>query len=135
MRPENDTETQKKETPGEMPLNKRLIVPTFGEMIKTFSTVRREWKLKTPFQKWCYLYGFGKAPFSLIRLPMFQETQALHLLSYYGYVYTAIYLLLVLYTVYYCVIGEEFVKCLSYTCMLSVALAVSFRNFHKQDVK
>lgn len=110
-----------------MPLNSRLKVPTIGEMIRSITTIRHEWPYKSPFQKWCYFYGIGRAAFSLNRFPLFQDSQVLHWITYYPIFYIGTYFILVLYTAYYYIVERgELTKCLPCTCMLSILLAVSF---------
>lgn len=42
-----------------MALNKKIDAPSLREMLQ-FRNIGAEWKLKTSYQKYCYIYGIGK---------------------------------------------------------------------------
>lgn len=113
------------------PLNERLKILNLYEMFRSVWTIKNEWKLKNPFEKWCYLYGIGKAAFTLNCFPLFKDNQAVHWFIYYIVLYFGIHFVLVLNTIfYYFVTCGELGKCLPCTCMLSIFLAVSFDPNH-----
>lgn len=109
-----------------MVLNKHFKVPSPRELL-TLAMNRNEWQSKTPFQKWCCLYGIGKASCSPIGITLFQDDQTLYWYAYFLFVYSGLYLLLAIYTsIYYINIGEasKFLPC---TCLLvGPVMAVSF---------
>lgn len=108
-----------------MVLNKKLTIPSVRELFQSLPTIRKDWILKTPLQKWCYFYGVGKAACKITAVPIFEEDQTLSLWAYQLPVYIGINLVLVVYTVYYHLILGEMTKCLPCTCILTVLLAVS----------
>lgn len=110
-----------------MPLNKRLNIPTFVEMIKSFATIRHEWPLKSPLQKWCYFYGIGRAFFTLNRFSLYEESKELHWFTYYPFLYLGVHIALIFYTAYhYIIVRGEFAKFLPCTCMFTIIATVSF---------
>lgn len=112
-----------------MVLNKQFEVPPPRELLK-MATNRSEWHTKTPFQKWCYLYGIGKASCSPIGITLFQDDQTLYWYAYFLFVYSSLYLMLAIYTSAYYISHGEPSKCLPCTCLLigpvmAVSLALS----------
>lgn len=121
-------------TMNNMPLNKRLKVPTIMELLKSVSTNKHEWILKTPFQKWCHFYGVGRAAFSVLRIPFLQDTQKMHWLAYYTICWLCINISLTIYTAYYYIIvNGESTKILTCTCMLSLVFAVSSQIIYNHN--
>lgn len=53
--------------------NKKCIIPTVRELYRSVRTIQVDWNLKTPLQKWCYLFGIGRAPFILPVVPVFES--------------------------------------------------------------
>lgn len=98
--------------------NKKLIIPTARELFQSMSTIRDDWNFKTSLQKYCYLYGVGRAACIIVQLPIYEDDQTLPMMAYQGCVYVATYFLLAIYTVYYFVMNGEFAKCLPCTCLL-----------------
>lgn len=105
--------------------NKRLKIPTVRELIKSIPSIRREWKYKTPLEKWRYFFAVGKAALGLAAIPLYEINQTLCFYSYFLFYYGGAYILLTLYTLYYYVVRSEFPKCLPCTCMLGLILSVS----------
>lgn len=98
-------------------LNEKLKIPSLRELIKiTFN--RRKWSSKTPYKKWCYLYGIGRAFFSTIGIKAYQDDQSLSWIAFIPFVSTAAYTILAIYTVIYFVSHGEPFKCLPCTCLL-----------------
>lgn len=110
-----------------MVVNKNLEIPSVRELFQSIRTIRRDWKSKTPLQKFCYFYGVGRASCIIPAVPIFEDQQTLTIWSYQGYVYIAIYSALGVYTVNYHIVRDEFLKILPCTCLLSFILAVSFQ--------
>lgn len=110
-----------------MVLNEKLPIPSFLDLIRSLPTIRTEWSLKTPLQKWCYFYGIGRMVIKPVQVPVFEEDQTLSWLSYQMCVYVGSYILLAIYTFYYHLIRGEMVKCLPCTCLLGLVIAVSLK--------
>lgn len=81
-------------------LNERIDKPTPMELVK-MTMNRSDWDSKTPFQKYCYLYGIGGAALSVLGFPVFTEDPRCFWYSYVFFIYMAIDAVLVLYTGYY----------------------------------
>lgn len=86
----------------------QILQPTKMVLYATFSitpvrdcirTIRHEWCLKSPLQKWCYVYCIGKMAGKLIQIPTCDENQSLFFYSYFGYGYYISCAFLVLYTI------------------------------------
>lgn len=52
-----------------MVVSSKFKIPTGRELLKSLNNARGEWAIKTPLQKWCYLYGIGRAAFGIMRVP------------------------------------------------------------------
>lgn len=90
-----------------MALNLKFVIPTGRELFRSFKNARSEWKLKTPLQKWCYLYGIGRAPYRVLRMSLLNDVNKVHWFSYFAMVYATLLPLLALYTLcYYTYRGE-----------------------------
>lgn len=111
-----------------MVLNENPKIPSTRELFRSIRTIRGDWKLKTPLQKWCYLYGIGRAALYPPRVPSFEDDDTISFRSYQGIIYATIYVLLAFYTLWYHIIRGEFYKALPCTCILSMLLAVSLQT-------
>lgn len=81
-------------------LNKHIDIPSPRELLK-MTIKRSEWISKTPFQKYCYLYGIGSYALGFLGFPVFAEDVRLYWYSYVFFVYMAIDAILVVYTGFY----------------------------------
>lgn len=111
-----------------MVLNKKLIIPSAREILRSLRTIREDWQLKTPYQKWGFFYGIGKAAVVITGVTIFKEDQTLPLLAYQICVCVGVYTVLALYTLYRHINEGAVTKCLPCTCLLSLLIAVSFCN-------
>lgn len=109
-----------------MTVNKKLVIPTARELFQSIRTIRTDWQLKSPLQKWCYLYAIGKASLAVMFIPLFEEDQTLHWFATEGGIVAAIHILLCAYTICYHTIGGELAKGLPCTCLLGCTIAVSW---------
>lgn len=104
------------------------------ELLKGFRTIRRDWKNKTPLQRWLYLRSFGDIGFGLTGIPLYRNDRTLHLYSYFAYSYMGLYTTLVIYTACFYIARGEFGKFLPSTCLLvGPLLAVSFKIFSNNN--
>lgn len=72
------------------------------QLLRMLPTILRDWKAKTPMQKWSFLYGIGKAAFDLTFIPIYKENVAyVHPLGYFMMVYIHACGILQAYTLYY----------------------------------
>lgn len=101
-----------------MVYNKKLVIPTVRELFRSVRTVGEDWKLKTPLQKWSFLYAIGRASSIIIRVSIYSDDQTLSWWAFQGCVYFGIYFLLGVYTVYYYFMHGEVTKSLPCTCLL-----------------
>lgn len=109
-----------------MMLNKQLRVPSTKEMLKSVRHAKTQWRSKTAFEKWCYLYGIGKAAFGIIKKPIFLEDQRIrHWFAYFYFMYTAVLATMTFYSIYYYILVGDFYQCLPPTCLAALGLAVS----------
>lgn len=112
------------ENVSKLPLNAKLKIPTFQELIKSIPTIRSAWRLKTPFQKWCYLYGIGKAVLYQTDHRFFENDQTLSAFIYFSLVPVAVYTISAIYTIFFYIANGEPAKCLPCTCLLTIVYAV-----------
>lgn len=109
----------------QMALNSKFRIPSARELFKSIPNAKRDWKLKTPFEKWCYLYGIGKAPLHVLRVPAYKENiNDVHWFAYLVYLYTIGTPLLSLYTIGYYSYRGELEQSLKSTCLATICLAV-----------
>lgn len=83
-----------------MVLNEKIDKPSPHELLR-ITINRSEWKSKTPYQRYCYLYGIGGASLGFLGFPVFTEDPRRFWYSYVFFVYMAIDAVMVLYTGYY----------------------------------
>ena len=108
-----------------MVLNSTFKIPTPLELLKSIPNAKQNWKLKTPMQKWCYLYSIGKIPYDFVRVFIFKENvHHVHWFNYFLQVYLSVLILLSFYTIYYYQMRGELQASLTATCMANLALAV-----------
>lgn len=105
-------------------LNSKFKIPNALELLKSLKNVRGEWKSKTPMQKWCYLYGIGKDPFGLLRLPILNDVNHVHWFGYFIFVNASVVVSLSLYTVLYYAYHGQLKMGLPSTCMAIVLIGV-----------
>lgn len=98
-------------------LNEKLEIPSVRELAKVTMN-RSEWTSKTPFKKWCFLYGIGSAVNKTIGITLFTEDQTLSWLAFLPFATITIYTVLAIYTVFYFSSHGEPFKCLPCTCIL-----------------
>lgn len=113
-----------------MILNAKFKVLTPHELLNSIPNVRGKWSVKTPMEKWCYLYSIGKAACDLVCIPAFQENvKNIHWFGYFFLVYMTSTVVLTAYTVFYYIYRGEFQMCLPSTCLLAILIGVSiFRS-------
>lgn len=112
-----------------MAVNSIFNVPGLLELLKSLKNCRVEWKLKTPMQKWCYLYGIGRAGYRLIRIPLMNDVHNPHWFGYFALFYAALVMVLSLYAViYYAYIGQIEMG-LPSTCLAVLFIGVRTQKF------
>lgn len=89
-----------------MVFNKKLSIPTTFELIKMVINLNT-WKLKSPLQKWSYLYGIGRSLCIPLKMTAYQEDQTLSWFSYYPILYVSLHAVLVVYTALYYILHNE----------------------------
>lgn len=100
-----------------MALNQKLEIPTTHELFIELLH-RDRWQSKTPYQKWCHLYGMGRSISSIAKYSTFVEDQTISRVLFIPVACAFFYFCMVIYTaVYYISNGEPF-KCLPCTCIL-----------------
>lgn len=114
-------------------LNPEFKIPGFLELIQ-ITINRNKWHLRTPFQKWCYLYGIGRVCLIPVGFTLYKEDQTIQLRSMFLVVCLAAYLLLSVYTTLYYTIHGAFSRGLLCTCLLGVGLSVCVNSMF-QPVK
>lgn len=65
-----------------MVINSKFKIPNARELFKSLKNARSQWKLKTSMQKWCYLYGIGRAALDFIRIPLMNDVSHVHWFTY-----------------------------------------------------
>lgn len=105
-------------------LNPTFKIPKTLKLVKSLKTIRRDWKLKTPFQKWCYFYGIGKAPYTLLRIPLLNDVHNAHWFRHLLLVYEIVTILLSLYTILCWTSEGKFMLSWPSTCAASLLIGV-----------
>lgn len=111
-----------------MVLNAKFKIPNALELFKSLKNVRSEWKLKTPMQKWCYLYGIGRAAFGLVRVPLLNDINRVHWFAYFVIGYAVLINILSLHSIYYYMVRGKLELGLPSTCMAFIFIAVRTRK-------
>lgn len=104
-------------------LNGHMKIPSILELIQ-ITINRKQWSSRTPFQKWCYIYGIGKACIKPTGFSVYDNDLSIKFRSYFITLGILGYFLLGLYTVFYYTEKGEFVKCLPSTCLYCIAFSV-----------
>lgn len=108
-----------------MVLNEKFKILSAGEIARSAFNIKREWKLKNPFEKYCYMYSLGKLMSSFLRLPLFLEDPThVHLFAYFAFSYIVTEIVLSIYTICYYVMNGNFLMALPCTCMLGIIVGV-----------
>lgn len=93
--------------------------------MRSIPRIKSEWKLKSPKQKWCYLYSILNISFRLMKFPVYGDTSTkLHWFSYYYYYHSFISVMLMLYTFYYYLSRGDIYSCLPCTCICGMIMGV-----------
>lgn len=100
-------------------------IPTTRELIKSIPNFRMEWRSKTPMGKWCYFYGFGRAVYKLIHIPIMNDVNYVRWTSYWIFVTSLVVASLSAYTVLYYVLKGQPEVGLPSTCMAFICIGVS----------
>lgn len=105
-------------------------IPNTRKLIK-ISSIRDEWKSKTPLEKWSIFYGIGKTSHRLLKVSFFESDQKLNWFSYFPFFYIFVLMMLAFYTVIYYTLHGEISKSFPCTCffagpVLGVFLASNF---------
>lgn len=105
-----------------MVLNQRIDAPPIREVFRIISK-KAEWRSKTAYQKWCYLYSIGRGSLDVLGFPVYHEKMIFHWYTWVFFVYLAIDTFGVLYTGYYCMFTGEFSEFLPCTILFAGPLA------------
>lgn len=109
-------------------LNEKFEVPSLPELLKV-QTTRATWDLKTPLQKWGYLYGIGRVSLNFLGFPVFRDDTSLYWFSHVFFAYMSVDAVLVLYTAYCCLIlDDDFQTFLPCTALLVGPLCAVLKN-------
>lgn len=112
-----------------MPLNKEIETTSALGLVKSIPNIRQEWRIKTPYQKWCYLYSLGRLGFKVIHYPLYETNQELSALSHLTIVIIGTIVLLEIYTLYFYIVRGDIFGALPSTCSISgPVLGVSSQN-------
>lgn len=106
-------------------LNGRVKIPSILELIQ-ITINRKQWSSRTPFQKWCYFYGIGKACLTPHGYSAYDNNLSMKFRSYFLTFCIFGYFAFVQYTVFYYTKHGEFAKCLPCTCLYCLGLSVCF---------
>lgn len=106
-------------------------VPGLRELLTGSLTIKNDWKLKTPMEKWCYVYGIGRASFGMIFIPIFNDVHNVHWLRYFYFVYIYGVPLMSLYTLNFYIQHGDVVVGLPSMCLALICLAVSDKKNFK----
>lgn len=105
--------------------NAKFKLLTSIELLKSIPGARHEWHSKSPFEKWCYLYNFGKAPCDWVHMPLFRETaDDVHWFGYFGFTYMIVQTTLSIYTLHFYTARGQLQMGLPCTCLLGIMIGV-----------
>lgn len=111
-----------------MVLNEKLKILTKKELLRSLPNAKNEWKTKTPFEKWCYLFSIGKLACDILSLPVFRDNvkdvRRVRLMGNFHWLYIVTQIVLTFYTMYYYTSNGEFQMGLPCTCMAGICIAV-----------
>lgn len=113
-----------------MVVNAKFKIPTLRELWRSIPNASREWKSKTPMQKWCYLYGIGRAAYSSVRVSLMNDINHVHWFSHFMFVSNATIMLLCMYTVVYYAYRGESQLSLPSTCMTFIFIGVCKKVYY-----
>lgn len=90
-----------------MVLNRKALeIPSALEMLRILRD-RKNWNSRSPYQRWCFFYGFGRIATALIKMPMFHDDLTLSYFAFIPVFYVFFHISLVVYTMmYYVRIGD-----------------------------
>lgn len=108
-----------------MVVNSEFKIPTARELFKSFKNPRGEWKLKTPMEKWCYAYSFGRVSYAILRVSLLNDVNRVHHFGKFVLVYVFLTNALSLYTVVYYALHGDLQTGLPSTCAAFILLGVS----------
>lgn len=108
-----------------MVLNEKFIIPSARELFR-LSMKRKDWNNLTPLQKWCYLYGIGRAGLEPVGYRAFSDDQILQWNSYLIVSFMVFYAIFATYTAVYYTSRGEIVKWLPCTILMIILIAVGF---------
>lgn len=101
-----------------MVLSEKIETLSLVELLKGLPSIAHDWRCKTAYQKWCYFRSIGKTAFKYCAIPLYEIDQTLNWYSYFQIIYTGLYTVLALYTLWFYINRGEFAKCLPCTCLL-----------------
>lgn len=108
-----------------MALNSKFKIPSTLELLKSIPYAKRDWKSKTPMQKWCYFYSIGKVPFDIAHLPIFKKNiNDVHWFGCFSFANATVAILLSIYTIWYHQVHGEAQISLVSTCLTSILVGV-----------
>lgn len=115
-----------------MVLNAKFKLLTAMEFIKSIPSAKREWKSKTPYEKWCCFYNCGKIACDFVRVPLFRENlNEIHWSGYLSFSYMILDGILSIYTLHYYTMRGEMLMGLPSTCLMFVFIGVCVFFFNQ----
>lgn len=103
--------------------NKKFVIPSARELLR-MSMRKKDWNNLTPLQKWCYLYGIGRASLEPVGYTAFSEDQTIHWNAYLIVSFVVFYAIFATYTAVYYTSRGEITKWLPCTIIMIVLIAV-----------
>lgn len=104
-------------------INEKVKIPSILELIQ-ITMNRKHWSSLTPFRKWCYFYGIGKACLKPHGYSVYNNNLNNRIRAYPLTFWISVYFALVFYTVFYYTKNGEFSKCLPCTCLFCLGVSV-----------
>lgn len=108
-----------------MAANSKFKIPNARELFQSLKNSRSEWESKTPMQKWCCFYGIGRAAYGFIRIPLLNDVNHVHWLSYSVLGYAVLLIILSSNAIHYYAVQGQLEMGLPSTCLASIFLGVS----------
>lgn len=105
--------------------NDKFRMVTVFELLKSFPTIRQDWKKKTLIEKCEYLYGIGDLGYGKAAIPLYRVNQKIIWRSHMITAMIVVLTFFVGYTIAFHLPRREYAKFLPCTCLYCLFVVVS----------
>lgn len=96
----------------------------FGTIRSKFHCVRKTWQLKTPHQKWQTIFNTGRVACDAVGVRMYSDNKIVWYTSF-GAIIISTCVALILYTIPFYCLRNEFIRSIECSCPLGIIIPVS----------